>query len=314
MRETVLGADIGGTKTLISLAAVEDGKPRFLRSLRYANDDFEDFYALLARFLQDWSGPHAIARACLGVAGPREGDSVRLTNRPWTIHAERVSHLLGGASTVLANDFEAAAYGVELLEPHEMQTLQAGEPVPRAPQVVIGAGTGLGIAYRIWSGAHYRVIPGEGGHMGFAPNDEDELRVWRALHAEHGRVSAEHLVSGAGIARIYSVLGGPAVLPVEVSRLAIERGDPLAHQALGIFARCYGAVAGDHALAVLARGGVFLAGGIAPKLAELLQASGLLPAFNAKGRHSSVAQRMPLHIVLNEQLGLLGAILIAARP
>ena len=312
MSEIVLGADVGGTKSLLSLAEVQKGIPRVLCTARYLNDDFIDFYALLRQFLVEWASGVAIARACFGVAGPHESDTVVLTNRLWTISCPAVSALLNGASVALVNDFEAAAYGIELLGQDEKITLQNGNPVARAPQVVIGAGTGLGIAYRIWNGTHYRVVPGEGGHMGFAPADETQMRIWHHVHAAEGRVSSEMLVSGGGLARIYAALGGETILPAEVTQRAAAQ-ELRAREAVEIFARCYGAVAGDHALAIMARGGVFLAGGIAPRIHTTLQASGLLHAFNSKGQHSLVVQRMPLHLVLNAELGLLGAVLNAAR-
>ena len=313
MKELVLGGDIGGTKSRFALAEVEGGVPRVLRSFEYANDEFADFYMLLRRLFEDEGEGRRVARICLGLAGPHENDTVQLTNRNWVINTAKVEAMFTQAKLELANDFEAAAYGVELLSAVDMLTLQHGEPVPRAPQVVIGAGTGLGVAYRVWTGASYRVIPGEAGHAGFAPLDSAQLKIWQAIFAAEGRVSDEMLVSGTGIGRIFSILSGDNIAPPEVSRRAIEENDPIAKEALEIFARCYGAVAGDHALAVLARGGVFIAGGVAPRIQEVLQASGLLDAFNAKGQHTPVAQRMPVHVVLNERLGLLGATLMAAR-
>jgi glucokinase len=189
--------------------------------------------------------------------------------------------------------------------------LQAGEPEARAPQVVIGAGTGLGVAYRVWQGDRYTVIGGESGHAGFAPADERQAALWRALHAALGRVRVEHVVSGPGLARIHDFLRegrGEARTPEEVAAAA----DPVARAAVDLFLECFGAAAGDHALAILARGGVFLAGGIAPRILPRLRSGPFLAAFNAKGVHARLMARFPVNAVVNERLGLLGAGRLAA--
>lgn len=313
MVEYVVGADVGGTKTLIALAAIERGMPRVVRTMRYANADFADFYALARRFIADAANDQRIERVCLGLAGPQAGDTVRLTNRDWTIEGARVSEIFAGAAVRLANDFEVAAYGIDLLAPEERLVMQPGAPVTHAPQVVIGAGTGLGVAYRVWVDDRYRVIPGEGGHTGFAPLDAQLARIWEAVYTEAGRVGNEMLISGAGIARLYAILSAQRVEPAEVTRRAVIEKDPHAIEALRLFARCYGAVAGDHALSILARGGVFLIGGVTQRTRDFLQASDLLKAFNEKGHHASLTRQMPVYLVLNEQIGLLGAVLMAAR-
>lgn len=314
MSELVLGADIGGTKTFFALVETQSGQsPRIARMLRYANDDFPKFADLLRRLLLDHPEANAITHACFGIAGPQQDGRVKMTNRAWVVDAAEASVVLNGAPVRLANDFEVAAYGIDLLKPADLQVLQAGQVVRAAPQVLIGPGTGLGVAYRIWTGERYQVIPGEGGHMGFAPGDPQQAALWQAIFAAEGRVSAERVVSGAGLARIYEFIGASVVEPAEVSRRALDLKEPQAMQALNMFAACLGSVAGDHALNVLAYGGVFLAGGIAARLRDYLQASGLLVAFNEKGRHTKLAQRMPVHLVLNEHLGLLGASLLAAR-
>jgi glucokinase len=313
MNELVIGADIGGTKTFIALAELRLGRPHILRTLRYANGDFSDFYALLRRFREEAPKDLPVVRIVLAAAGPQQGHCLQMTNRDWRIDAARVLDFFPGAAARLANDFEAAAYGIELLRPEDLLTLQRGELEQAAPQVVIGAGTGLGVAYRIWDATHYSVIAGEGGHAGFAPGDAQQAAIWQALFAAESRVEAETLLSGPGIERLYAHFSGRMIEAAAVSRLALEEGDAQALAALDVFAHVYGAVAGDHALSLLARGGVFLAGGIAPRLRDFLQASRLLEGFNAKGKHMVLTARMPVHIVLNEQLGLLGAVELAAR-
>ena len=307
-RRLVLCGDIGGTKTLLAIAALDGGRLDVVFERRYADRDFAAFADLVRTFHGE---AHAsVAGACLGVAGPVEGRRVAVTNFPWEIDADSLEAILG-APVALTNDFVAAAHGIDLLRPEDIATLQAGEPEPRAPQVVIGAGTGLGVAYRVWQGDRYAVIGGEGGHAGFAPADERQAGLWRALHAEFGRVGVEQIVSGPGLARVHDFLRagrGTALAPEEIASSA----DPVARAALDLFLECFGATAGDHALAVLARGGVFLAGGIAPRVLPRLRSGPFLAAFGAKGTHARLMALFPVRVVVNERLGLLGAAKLAA--
>lgn len=184
---------------------------------------------------------------------------------------------------------------------------------------MIGAGTGLGVAYRVANGAGYRIVAGEGGHAGFAPADAEQAALLLFLQAEFGRVSAEHVVSGVGLEHIYAylcrkvIVGTDAVDAAEISRRALEDAEPLALHALDLFIACYGAVAGDHALAVRADGGVYVAGGIAAKILPRLAAGGFLAAFNAKGTQAALMRACPVHVVLTHRLGLLGAACAAQR-
>jgi glucokinase len=322
-KDFILAGDLGATTTRLGLfeAGAAPARPAFERN--YAGADFAEFAAVLARFLADCrsaAGEIRIERACLGVAGPVAGARVRMTNLAWTIEADAVSAGLGGARVVLLNDFEAAAHGIDALAPDDRLTIQEGAPRTEGAQVVIGAGTGLGVAYRFWTGDRRQIVAGEGGHTGFAPADEQQSALLRALLPKLGRVSAEHVVSGAGLARIHGFLGqmsGAARSagtedPAEISRRALTMGDPLAARALDLFIACYGAVAGDHALAVCAYGGVYVVGGIAAKILPRLAAGGFIAAFNAKGSHSTLARAFPVHVVTAGRLGLLGAAQVAA--
>jgi glucokinase len=325
----ILAGDIGGTKALLLLATVRKGRLESVLERRYAVASFADFSALLARFvdecLQHRGRGLRIASACFGAAGPASADCIQMTNLPWRLDAGAIAAEFGIGRVLLVNDFEAAATGVEALDPGDCSILQRGEPLSRAPRVVIGAGSGLGVAYALPQGKRYRVIAGEGGHAGFAPADDEQMRLWRALHAQLGRVSVEHVVSGPGLLRIYEFLRAespeaPALQQsvhaegaAAISRHALEHNDPLACRALDLFIACYGAVAGDHALAVTARGGVYIAGGIATKILRRLAAGGFMAAFNAKGAHAQINLRIPVQVVTTERLGLLGAALLAAR-
>jgi len=302
----LLAGDIGGTKAFLAL--LDGSRIRFER--RYACCDFASFRAMLERFLGDARielGEEAeIKRACLGVAGPITGGRAKLTNLPWEIDVRELH--LGEAR--LLNDFEASARGLDRLSPADLVTLQRGAPSEGAPRLLIGAGTGLGVAIVTGRGRDLRVLAGEGGHAGFAPADEIQDRLLRHLRASLGRVEVEHVVSGPGLARIYAFLRGAEARdadPARIAQAALEKGDALALSALDLFLACYGAAAGDYALAVLARGGVYIAGGIAPRLLERMRGGAFLEAFNAKGAFAEHARAFPVHVVVNERLGMLGA-------
>lgn len=305
----LLAGDIGGTKALVAL--VEAGEIRFER--RYACGEYASFPAMLERFLADAQAvlgeAPRIDRACLGVAGPVADGRAQLTNLPWAIDARE----LGVRDVRLLNDFEASAHALDRLAAGDVVTLQQGVPLDRAPRLLIGAGTGLGVALVTGAGRDRRVIAGEGGHAAFAPADETQEALLRHLRASFGRVEIEHVVSGPGLARIHEFLGGDRTADAaEIARTALEGSDSLALSALDLFIACYGAAAGDYALAVLARGGVYVAGGIGPRILPRLAAGGFLAAFNAKGAFAAQTLTCPLHVVTNERLGLLGA--AAAAP
>ncbi len=323
----ILAGDIGGTKALLLLATARRGRLEPVLERRYAVAAFDGFSAMLARFLDECRQQRgrdvSLVSACFGAAGPLSGERIQMTNLPWCLDAAAIAAEFGIIRVRLVNDFEAAARGVEALAPGDSTVLQRGELLPCAARVIIGAGSGLGVAYALAQGKHYRVLAGEGGHAGFAPADDEQMRLWQALHAQLGRVSVEHVVSGTGLVRIYAFLRGtlPEAPGLEqsvraegaaaISRYALERGDALACRALDLFIACYGAVAGDHALSVSARGGVYIAGGIAPKILRRLAAGGFMAAFNAKSAHAAMTERMPVQVVTTERLGLLGAALIA---
>lgn len=325
----ILAGDLGGTKALLMLATVRQGRLTPVLERRYAVASFAGFSALLARFL-DECGQHRgralrLTGACFGAAGPVAENRIQMTNLPWRLDGAAIAEEFGIARVRLVNDFEAAASGIAALDAEDCALLQRGEPLPQAPRVVLGAGTGLGVAYALPQGKQFRVVAGEGGHAGFAPADDEQMRLWEALRSQLGRVGAEQVVSGPGLVRIYEFLraGMPEAADLRasvraegaaaISRHALEHGDPLACRALDLFLACYGALAGDHALSVMARGGVYVAGGIARQVLSRLAAGGFMAAFNAKGAHTQLMGKMPVKVVITERLGLLGAALIALR-
>ncbi|MCX7960081.1 MAG: glucokinase [Burkholderiales bacterium] len=312
-----LVADVGATKTHFALARLEGGAPRLAFVRRFEDRAYASFEAALAAYLAEARaalGTLALEGACFAAAGPVAERQVRLTNRDWVLDADALRAQLA-APVALENDFACAARGVEWLGAGDLVVLQPGEPLAAAPRVVIGAGTGLGVAYLAPSACGWIAIAGEGGHIGFAPQTDAQAALWRWLRAARARVACEDVLSGPGLAAIYAFLlgrppgeRGPEAAAVEQ---AAEAGEPAAVRALELFCEIYGQGAGDHALAVLARGGVYVAGGIARRIVARLRAGGFVRAFADKGVHAALARRMPVYVVTNEHLELLGAAAIA---
>jgi glucokinase len=305
----LLVGDLGGTNA--RLALTEPGSTEPVAEWRAATADFSGFAEVLAAFLAKTGAE--ITGGCLAIAGPisDDGRHAKFTNLPWTIDAAALETRFGIGRLTLANDFAAAALGVTVAPAESIVPLQDGEPLPRAPKLVIGAGTGLGMAILTRHDAAWTVLPGEGGHVAFSPLDNDQERIWRTLKAEHGRVTAERVVSGPGLAATHRILSGAVLDPGEIAHLAMTERDSAALRSLNVFLAAYGAYAGDMAMAVLARGGVYLAGGIAAKLLPMLPASPFLAAFNAKAEHAELIRRMPVSVVTDPALGLRGAACLA---
>jgi glucokinase len=328
----VLAADIGGTKTLIALAEPVDGRLTLVQERRYANADYAGFAAIVADYLARLApDQRLIKRACFAVAGPvmTAGDSevARTTNLPWRLDTRRLAHEFDLPAVRLVNDFQAAGHGIELLGEHDQVALQAGRPRPGAPRTVLGAGTGLGTALLVWQGAQYQVLSTEGGHVDFAPNGAQQLRLLAWLAQRHGHVSIERLLSGPGLANIYDFLCEEEPERVDpelarrmrtqdaaaaVSEYAIIHCDPLADAALTLFVSIYGAHAGNLALLSLPYGGLYVAGGIAPHILSRLTDGCFMAAFNDKGRMAHVTAEIPVSVIINPKVCLLGAARCAA--
>ncbi len=333
----VLAGDLGGTHSRLEIVEVhpaivdtDSGAPRLtpVRRHTYPSQDYPDPLPFLREFLAG----ETVAGACLAVAGPVEatdhGQRARVTNLPWRLDSEWLAAALGLPRLVLINDFAAVGHGLEALGPKDCLTLQPGRPHADAPRALIGAGTGLGMALLHRCQGRWQVHPSEGGHRDFAPTDalQSELLAW--LRRRHEHVSVERVLSGPGLVNLYRFLaerhpeqadpalqaamaeGDPAAA---IAEFGLWRDDPLARRALHLFVRIYGAQAGDLALLALPRGGLYIAGGIAPKLRELMHGEDFLAALRAKGRMSALVAEIPVHLVLNGRVGLLGAALLAAR-
>lgn len=299
-----LVGDIGGTKTLLALA---DEAGTLHHVTRLAADDYKDFASAVSAYLAKTNDAE-IDGGCLAVAGPIAdgGRSAHLTNRDWQIDASALEKQFKLPQLKLVNDFAGAAMGVTVDTDAHPVELQTGTPLEDGLRLVIGAGTGLGVASLVMLDGKWRVLPGEGGHIGFAPQDAQQDALCRWLRERHGRVIIEHIVSGIGLASIHSFLHQETLEPATVAAHA-KQGQPRALASFDLFASIYGAVSGDYALARMARGGVFLAGGIAAANIELMQRGPFLKAFNAKGVHSNLAAQMPVSIVTEPLLGLYGA-------
>ncbi|MBK6639488.1 MAG: glucokinase [Rhodocyclaceae bacterium] len=308
----ILAGDIGGTKCLFGL--FEGGQ--CIAQRRLASADFPTFSAALAAFLAQ-APQKPLSAASFAIAGPVAdgGRYGRLTNLPWTLDSATLAQTLHVTNVVLVNDFAAAALG-SVTCPHEQRvTLQTGEPIADAPSLVLGAGTGLGMALALPIQGGWRIVPGEGGHVGFAPADDQQIALWQYLRGHHKRVIWEHVVSGPGLASIHAFLSGDQASPDSIGRTALEAPQSAEASALNLFLAAYGAFAGDMAMATLARGGIFLAGGIAAKVLPALQGSErpFLHAFLNKGSHASLMPPMPIHVVTDPAVGLRGAAMLLSH-
>ncbi|MBR9912250.1 MAG: glucokinase [Gammaproteobacteria bacterium] len=311
-----LVADIGGTNARFGVEDYASSKLQETR--RYSVSDHAEFSDALKHFLKDvkeMGGWEALPRAaCFAVACAVESDVVQFTNSPWTIDRHKVSEQLNSARLSLVNDFVAVGHAVTALKPKDWHQIGGGAPVTGRPIAILGPGTGLGVCTLVPIGTGYKVIEGEGGHVDFAPTDAQEIAVFEILNRRFGRVSAERLLSGAGILNIYQALAQLAnqspVLqaPAEVTAAALEGVDTLALKSLQMFCRTLGAVAGNLALTLGAKGGVYIAGGIVPRFIDFLEASDFRHGFENKGRFRSYLTTIPTRVITKDDLGLAGAV------
>jgi glucokinase len=317
-----LAADIGGTNARFAVADIVSGGVHLAFQRTYPTRSFPDFEPALEAFLREARAAGVIGgeppSAAIAVAGAVDRHGARLTNRAeWTFDLRALREHLGVRARLI-NDFLALAHAVPHARAGDWIELQAGKPAPEGTIAVIGAGTGLGVASLVWEGGRYRPQASEGGHVAFAPADEGQLELCRYLMETHGgRASAERAVSGAGLQRIHAFLrvraaaAEPALEAPAITARALQDRSSLSALALSIFIRCYGSFAGDMALAFLARGGVYVCGGIAAKLAARFAEGDFIEAFNHKGRHRDLAASIAVRLVTNESLGLAGAALAA---
>ncbi|MGZ8781507.1 MAG: glucokinase [Thermoanaerobaculia bacterium] len=291
----LIAGDVGGTKTLLRCVDANDA---VLAEARFDSAHYATFDALLREF-----DPGPVDAACFAVAGPVFHGRAEVTNLGWTMDEDDLSRAFSIPHVALINDFYAVALGVPLLGADDLVPLQRAPRDPNAPIGILGAGTGLGQAILVRG----EVIPTEGGHQDFAPQDEEQTRLFLELHRRYGHVSWERVLSGMGLTNIHTFLGGEALPPAMIAERA-DAGDPRARHAFEVFVDIYGAEAGNMALRVLARGGVFLGGGIAAKNRDWFTDGRFLEAFLRKGRFRDVMETMPVDLIVNAQVGLIGAL------
>ena len=332
----VLAGDIGGTKTLLAICEVSQAADRpgaarveVLASNRYESGKYPGLGAICRQFADEVSRPMP-RFAGFGIAGPVANGRCHTTNLPWIVDERDLATTLGIEAVKLANDFHALALGIASVDPRNLVTLNEGVRDPRGPCAVIGAGTGLGEAIALLGASGQReVLSTEGGHCSFAPRTELEIGVLRFLSQRYAHVSWERILSGDGLVNLTEALAsitglqpstalGETILhdrlhaPAAVSAAA-KAGDPLCKQALELFCKLYGAEAGNFALKTLSTGGVFVAGGIAPRIIDWLKDGRFRESFFDKGRMRVLLEQMPVQVVLDTEAGLLGAAVLAAR-
>ena len=310
MKMNVIAGDVGGTKTLLQLVEIADGGSAVALEQRFDSGSYKTFDDLLGEFLGLAKG--TVDAACFAVAGPVFEDRAEVTNLGWRIETAELTARFGIARVALINDFYAVALGVPLLQAEDLVSLHPGDRKRGDPIAILGAGTGLGQALVTFAGSEWGVIPSEGGHADFAPQDEEQARLFLFLHEKYGHVSWERLLSGMGLVNIFTFLGGVTDSPADVAQLAAA-GDARAVRTFEIFVDIYGAEAGNMALRVLSRGGVFLAGGVAAKNLSFFTDGRFVTAFLRKGRFREMLGAMPIDLIVNEKVGLIGAAEMARR-
>lgn len=316
----ILAGDIGGTKTNLGLYTEENGHPRLKKLETYSSRDTIDLESLIVGFLE--THPFPVQAACFGIAGPVMRGEGRITNLPWRVSESRLKRRFKWPGVRLINDLTATAQAVPLLKGRDLVTLNRARAGKGGNLALIAPGTGLGQALLIDEDGRWVPVPSEGGHVEFAPNNEDEISFWRYLHQRFGHVSIERVLSGPGLVNVYSWLreSGGYKEPSWLSRM-LEGRDParvisetalkgrsrLCAASLNMFASIFGAVCGNLALTGMTTGGVYLGGGIPPKILPVLKRDPFMKAFTDKGRFSDFMKKIPVRVIMNERAALLGA-------
>jgi glucokinase len=320
----IMAGDIGGTKCNLAGYEIEGNSRRKIVQQRYESREFPTFDEVIAKFLLDSRAQlkdtraQSIEAAGFGVAGPVIDGRVHATNLPWIVDSAALSAQLGTKHVVLLNDLEATGYSLALLAPSEVSILNRGTPAPQATRALLAAGTGLGEAILFWDGGRHMVASTEGGHTDFAPRTEQEIEFLRYMKKRDQYVSVELILSGRGFRPLHTFLDpsvqhssfalaeADAAAP-EITRLALEGQCPVCVQTLDLWVSMYGAEAGNLALKTLARGGVWVAGGIAVKIRTKMEDGTFFRAFCEKEKFAALLAQIPIQMVLNEEAPLIGA-------
>ncbi|WP_263367710.1 glucokinase [Edaphobacter bradus] len=324
----ILAGDVGGTKVHLALYDFAEGRLHPIRDTKFPAHDYLNLDSVVQAFLAGdadtpATDPKKILAACFGLPGPVREGRLKLTNLPWTLDVRDLSKSLGIEHVFLINDLEANGYGIPELAPDQIFTLHAGDATAVGNRGLVSAGTGLGEALLIWDGKKHRPVPSEGGHCDFAARTEREVDLLLYLHGQlNGRVSFERVVSGLGIKNIYEFLRDVEKLDepnwlrqrmqsedpnAVIGECAEDGSSSICFETMKTFASAYGAEAGNVALKVLATGGIYLGGGIAPKTLKTLQSGSFVHAFMDKGRMSPLLQAIPVRVILDDSCALLGA-------
>jgi glucokinase len=316
----ILAGDIGGTNTRLALFQVIEGRASPVVEQKYPSRDYKSLNEIVRQFISSNNQP--IERACFGIAGPVKSGRSEVPNLAWVVEADKLANELGLGHVGLINDLEANGYGVAVLGADDFQVLNEGEPDSAGNAAIISAGTGLGEAGFYWDGLDHRPFATEGGHTDFSPRNDLEMELLKYLLTQFNRVSYERALSGPGLLNIYKFLRDtgrgeePDWLAAEmrehdasatISKAALEGRSALCEQALEMFVSFYGAEAGNLALKVMATAGVFVGGGIAPKIIKKLKDTTFMDAFTAKGRLTRMMKAIPVKVILNDKTALLGA-------
>jgi glucokinase len=315
----ILAGDVGGTKVHLALYDFINGKLVYTRDERYPAKDYSGLEEIVKEFL----GANKVTAACFGVPGPVRNGRLRLTNLPWTLDSHELATGLGITHVFLINDLEANGYGVAELSADQIYTLSEGDISQMGNRALIAAGTGLGEGLLVWNGHTHIPYPSEGGHTDYAPRNEDEIDLLRFLKQKYnGRISFERVVSGPGLTNIYEFLrevrgiDEPSWLAERIAaedpnavitELALAARSEICEKAMDMFVSAYGAEAANLALKVLSVGGVYVGGGIAPRILEKLKDGAFMRSFTDKGRLSQLLINMPVRIILESRAALLGA-------
>jgi glucokinase len=323
----ILAGDVGGTKTSLILSEHLDSNVRTIFKHTYPSQNYSDFYCILDDFLHQGTKFNALPKAaCIAIAGPVQNGKVTVTNLPWVVSEKKLKERFNINFVKLINDFQAVGFGLASLSNNDLETLQVGQADDEAPKALIGAGTGLGIGIIISGHDDIKILPSEGGRTDFAPRNDLDIELLQFLMHHNKRIACEEILSGKGLVKIYNFLktkntakesaelhdrlkfNDPAA---EISTYGLSGKDPLAEIALHYFTQIYGAQAGNIALTILATGGVYIAGGIAPKIINKLKDGTFIDTFNDNPKMHSILKRIPVHVVLNTAVGLNGAQSIA---
>jgi glucokinase len=316
----ILAGDVGGTKVDLALYDFINGKLTVTRGKIYRAKEYAGLEVIVKEFL----GSDKVTAACFGVPGPVRDGRLRLTNLPWTLDSRELAAGLVIDHVFLINDLEANGYGIAELSDGQILTLSEGDPTQTGNRALIAAGTGLGQCFLVWNGHYHTPYPSEGGHVDYGPRNEDEIDLLRFLKQKYnGRVSYERVISGMGLTNIYEFLrevrgvDEPAWLAQRIAavpdpnavitELALAAKSEICEKALDMFVSAYGAEAGNLALKVLSVGGIYIGGGIAPRIVEKLKDGTFMKAFTDKGRLSQLLINMPVRIILEPHAAQLGA-------